>query len=807
MKHTKKLLAILLILCMVFTLTCTALAEDGKDMAGKIVILHSNDVHGAVDGYAKIAGLRDEYAAKGAEVILADAGDFSQGDPYVSVSKGATAIQLMNAAGYDVATLGNHEFDFGYDQLMANLKDAKFKVLCSDVMKDGKAILDGCAILEKGGVKIGFFGLETPETYTKVNPGLIQGVTFTQGDELYANAQTQIDKLKADGADIIVCLSHLGVDAESEPNRSVDVFAKTTGIDIMLDGHSHTVMTEGENKEPIQSTGTKFANVGVVVIDGSTKKIVENKLVPAADIKDNEAVLAEAKKIKAEVDEQYGAVFAKSEVELNGDKAPGNRNVETNLGDLITDSMLWSVLNAGSIDVPDENVVAITNGGGIRAWIHKGDVTMKDVNTVLPFGNTIAVVYVKGSELLEALEASAQAVPGALGGFPQVAGMKITIDSYKEYDKGDQYPSSTYFGPKSIQRVTINEINGKAFDENATYAVVTNNFCAAGGDTYYAFKAASAQFDTSIPMDEALMQYIKEELKGVIGEAYDMPQGRITVLHDHDIKAIDKVAPTCEKDGAEAHWKCSVCGEVYSDAAGEHVMKHPVAIAAIGHDWDEGKVTKEPTTYAEGEKTFTCKNDPEHIKTEAIAKLEKCPGEDKCPSAKLVDVDRSKDSWSHLPIDWAFATGVTDGKDDTHFGPNDGCTRAQAVTFLWRAEGRPDPTIEKCGFVDVPDDAYYQKAVLWAFENHITDGVDDTHFNPNDTCSRAHIVTFLCRVMKGEAGAKNPFEDVPAEKWFTDAVLWAFENNVTDGIDDTHFGPGNDCTRAQIVTFIYRAKV
>ncbi len=710
MKHTKKLLAILLVLCMVFTLTCTALAEDGKDMAGKIVILHSNDVHGALEGYAKIAGLRDDYADRGAEVILADAGDFSQGDPYVSVSKGATAIQLMNAAGYDVATLGNHEFDFGYDQLMANLKDAKFKVLCSDVMKDGKAILDGYTILEKGGVKIGFFGLETPETYTKVNPGLIQGVTFTQGDELYANAQTQIDKLKADGADIIVCLSHLGVDAESEPNRSVDVFAKTTGIDIMLDGHSHTVMTEGENKEPIQSTGTKFANVGVVVIDGSTKKIVENKLVPAADIKDNEAVLAEAKKIKAEVDEQYGAVFAKSEVELNGDKAPGNRNMETNNGDLITDAMLWSVLNAGSINVPDENVVAITNGGGIRAWIHKGDVSMKDLNTVLPFGNTIAVVYVKGAELLEALEASTYCTPTAVGGFPQIAGMKITINTDNEYDKGDQYPGSTYFGPKSISRVTIDEINGLPFDESATYAVVTNNFCAAGGDTYYAFKAASDQFDTSIPLDEALIQYVKEELNGVIGEEYAEPQGRIFIGSAEEIAARD----------ADALYEAVKDIREDKDALTEESYK---AIDDALKAYEAAKTPAEKIKAIEGVK-------------DALRDIEFVPNDFK---------DVKKDAWYAPAVDYAEATGLMNGVADNMFAPDGKMTRGMVVTVLYRMEGEPDVTGVKTPFTDVSADAYYADAVAWAFDNGIVDGMSDTTFVPNDPVTREQMSAILMR--------------------------------------------------------------
>ena len=197
--------------------------------------------------------------------------------------------------------------------------------------------------------------------------------------------------------------------------------------------------------------------------------------------------------------------------------------------------------------------------------------------------------------------------------------------------------------------------------------------------------------------------------------------------------------------------------------------------------------------------------DPEHTKTEPIEKLPACDGKDDCVSKQFEDVDRSEDSWYHAPVDWAFTAKVTDGTTDTTFSPNDPCTRAQAVTFLWRASGSPDPTLTENPFEDVAEDAYYYKAVLWAVENEITDGVDDTHFDPNGTCTRAHIVTFLFRCAKGEAGAENPFEDVPEGKWFTEAVLWAVANEITDGVDDTHFAPDDNCTRAHIVTFLYRA--
>lgn len=195
--------------------------------------------------------------------------------------------------------------------------------------------------------------------------------------------------------------------------------------------------------------------------------------------------------------------------------------------------MRWKVLqNKDGLTVNEDHVVAITNGGGIRAAIAKGDVTKKDINTVLPFGNTVAVVYVTGEQLLEALEASTFSTPTAVGGFPQVSGINFTIHTGKAYDKNDAtYPESTYYGPKTINRVVINSVNGKEFKANEVYAVVTNNFCAAGGDTYYAFKAASAQFDTGIPLDEAVMEYVTKELKGVIGEQYAAPQGRITYFN------------------------------------------------------------------------------------------------------------------------------------------------------------------------------------------------------------------------------------------------------------------------------------
>ena len=543
----RKVLALLLSVVMTLTLlVSSAWADEPKPLDGKTVILHTNDVHGSIELYAKVAAMKGDYEAQGAQVILADAGDYSQGTVYVSVNKGKDAVTMMNAAGYDVATIGNHEFDYGYAQLKSNLNSAAFDVVCANVLQDGSPVFDAYTKISKGGVQVAFVGLETPEAQTKANPALIQGLTFLAGDEMYDAVQTQVDAARTAGADIVIVLTHLGVDSSSEPNTSYDLYEKVTGIDFIIDGHSHTVMTKGPEGEPIQSTGTALNNIGVITIDNATKKIESNELIPiwhteevdgkevtVYDYTKSDATVAnDAKAIIDPIDADYDQKFAESAVDLNGAKAPGNRTEETNLGDLITDAMMWAIkTKAPGVDM--NNAVAITNGGGIRAAIAKGDITKKDVNTVLPFGNTLAVVYVKGSELLEALEVSTYCTPKSLGGFPQFAGMEVELNTACEYDANDTtYPGSTYFGPKSINRITIKTVNGKAFDKDATYAVITNNFLAAGGDTYYAFAAAQTQFDTGLPLDEILMEYITVELNGVVTDKYAAPQGRLTIVNN-----------------------------------------------------------------------------------------------------------------------------------------------------------------------------------------------------------------------------------------------------------------------------------
>ena len=785
MKHMKKLLSLLLVLCLVLSLSCTAFAAGAeKPLDGKTVILHSNDVHGAIDLYAAMAALKADYEAQGAEVILADAGDYSQGTVYVSVNKGADAVTMMNATGYDVVTLGNHEFDYGYAQLAENMKAAKFQVLCADVLgADGKTIYDANTIIEKGGVKIGFFGLETPEAQTKANPKLIQGLKFlagAEGKELYDCAAAQVADLKAKGADLVVCLAHLGVDESSEPYTSYDLAKNVQGIDFIIDGHSHTVMTAGPNGEAIQSTGTAFANIGVITIDNATKKIESNELkaiwhkekidgksVTVVDYKTrDEKVAAAAKAIIDPIDKAYGEKFAVSEVALNGAKAPnGNRDSETNLGDLITDAMLWKVLADAEITVPEENVVAITNGGGIRASIGVGDVTKKDINTVLPFGNTLAVVYVKGSELLEALEASTYCTPESIGGFPQVAGMQFTVATYETYDKNDEsYPNSTYYGPKTINRVTIGSINGKDFDPEATYAVITNNFVAGGGDTYYAFAAATNQFDTGLPLDEVVMEYITKELKGVIGETYAEPAGRIVVDQG--------VAPAIADVQSMVMGEASYTAESYK------------AYAAV-----EAKLAAAKT---EAERVALCAE-----LRAAVSGL------------KVVEntFDDATSGWYKPAVDFAQASGLMSGMGDNKFAPDVTTTRAMVAQVMYELADEPDVSDLTCPLSDVDSTAWYADAVTWAYNAGVVSGYEDGTFRPGRAITRQEMAVMFYGMLFGTdsilveddikitLGAFKDGDTVAS--WAREAVAVCYISGIMVG-DNGSFKPTDLLSRAQL---------
>ena len=668
----KKLLSLFLVLALAFSLCVGVLAEEpAGELAGEIVILHTNDVHGAISSYAKVAALKADYEAKGAEVLLMDAGDYIQGEPYVSVSQGETAIRLMNYVGYDVATIGNHEFDYGYENLAKLAAAAEFPIIAANVMYNGKTAFEANKVFElESGVKVGVFGLSTPETATKAHPGKIKGVTFLSGDDMNKAAQAQVDELTAAGCDYIICLGHLGIDDSSKGYRSVDLLEAVTGIDVFIDGHSHSSLDDvkalvGEDCKVgdtlLTSTGTKLATVGAVVIseDGISIESVDLEKYEGSD----DVVEEAAQLVIDEVDAAYGEVFAKSEVELCGEKAPGNRT----------------------------------------------DITKKDVNTVLPFGNTVAYVTVKGSVLLEALEASTYCTPEAVGAFPQVAGINFTVDTNKVFDQGEQYPGSTYYAPASINRVTIESINGKAFDPEATYVVVTNDFLAAGGDTYYAF-SVSTSVDTGIPMDEAVMSYITEELKGVVtAEKYGEPQGRITVLEP------------VFTDVVEGKWYYDAVMTAYEKELMNGVTAN----------------TFEPLTAMNRAMLVTM-----------LYRLEGSPAVEGNVSETFTDC---KDTAYYAnAVLWAFQNEIVTGRGETTFAPLSNLTRQEMAVILYnymKYKGADEVTEPELSYSDADKVASWATAaVAYCTQTELMNGVTAETFDPAGSANRAMGATVLVRI-------------------------------------------------------------
>ena len=454
----KKLIALLLAVCMVLGLMTTVFAADEK--SNDIVILYTNDVHCAVDdniGYAGLAAYKKEMQAAYNYVALVDCGDSVQGDVIGTLSKGEYLVDIMNEVGYDFASFGNHEFDYTLPQLQKLIDKAKYQYLCCNLTytaKDGKGLTGYKAyeIKTYGNTKVAFVGIDTPESFTKSTPTYFQDAngnfvySFAEGNngaDLYNKVQETVNAAKKDGATYVVAIAHLGIDESSEPWRSTDLIANTTGIDVVLDGHSHSTIEKEmvKNKDgkeiPLSSTGTKLVNIGKLTIsDGKfTTELVTNYAVK------DDATDAFVKSIQEKNEALVNTVVAKSSVDLTTKRADGTRairNRETNLGDLCADA--YRAISGADI--------ALVNGGGIRADIPAGDITYGQIIKVHPYGNALCVVEATGQEIIDALEWTARNTMstysdgensvGEMGGFLQVSGLKYTIDTtVKSSAKGD----------------------------------------------------------------------------------------------------------------------------------------------------------------------------------------------------------------------------------------------------------------------------------------------------------------------------------------------------------------------------------
>lgn len=506
-KTTKKLLSLLLSAILIVTALFSAVSVFAADeYEGKTVIIYTSNLRGDVDKLPKISAVKQDFLHKGANVVLADTGNFLQGSLYASADKGYTVFTLMEKTGYHIVALGKYDFAFGNAQTGAKPHGTLKQYLTlsellnggeNDLLKKDPSSIAAvstnatgantyftftghmCATAEFDNIH--FFGYTDPSVTTHVLESSLENITFSE-----------LKSVKEDGK-FTVCLSNAG-------NVDADLC--------------------------IAPAGNEF-EIGAYVIDAD--KNITKLNINLNDYEDDETVLNEVTPARSKIDGDYPEnSLAKSKVVING-LQKDVRGKETGLGNLWCDALL-DYANKTALEVDSDNVVAIWNGGNLRDFLYDGNINIADIHKVLPFPNTVAIAYVKGSTLLEALEAAGQYDAA----FAHVAGMKYTINTAVEFEGGEEYEDSTYKQPLS-NRVTIDEINGKDFDKDAVYAVVTSNMIFNGGDTYLAFKNNKAEgynsYNSSDKVVAVVWNYIKDALGGTIPEKYGQTEGRINFVN------------------------------------------------------------------------------------------------------------------------------------------------------------------------------------------------------------------------------------------------------------------------------------
>ena len=741
MRTGKKLLALLLALSMALSLTVTAFAEDESaagseaapaeettetageetaaagetEAAGGVTVLYTNDIHTYITKdltYSKVAAYKDSLE----NVLLVDAGDHIQGTAYGSMDKGATIAQLMNAAGYDLATLGNHEFDYGMDGCMAAIEAADFPYVSCNFYHEangvaGENVLDSYKVFEVGGVKIAFIGITTPESFTKSTPSYFQdengnyiyGIAGgTDGEALYTAVQNAIDAASAE-ADYVIALGHLGVDESSQPWTSREVIANTTGLDAFIDGHSHTtipmeeVTDEGGSTVILTQTGSYLDAVGQMTIaaDGTiTTQLLtaENlaEVTPDAEVKAIEDAWV------AELDEQLGQVIGYSQVTLDNYDAEGNRLVrkqETNTGDFAADA-LYYLFDEMDLDVD----VAVMNGGGVRNEAVTGEISYQTCKAIHTFGNVACLQTVTGQQLLDALEWGAKDVTadGSVenGGFLHVSGLRYTINTaipstVQQDDKGVWTG-----GPTGAYRVTnvevLNNETGayEPLDLTAQYNLAGYNYTLRDlGDGFAMFDGAVNVLDYVSEDYMVLANYVESF---PVDEATGLPtipadsqyaevtgNGRITIVNEP--VAEEPVETTGYTDVSEANWYYEAVTYVTENSlmAGETETTFAPAAAVTGE-----ALTAALNAVSSAEAAA----DGETVTREALAVLlwtRAGSPEAETDLSAFADAD-TVSAENQTAVAWAVAQGLLQGNADGTLDLDGVVTRAQAATVVMR---------------------------------------------------------------------------------------------------------------------------
>ena len=715
----KKLLGFIVCVSMIIcSFAVTVLATDTES----IVILYENDVHCAVEGYSKLAAMKNELKTEYEYVGVVSSGDFVQGGTLGAVSKGEYIVKLMNLVGYDAIGLGNHEFDYCISRLEELYEMSETKYISCNFAKLGeeKSYFEPYRIVSYGDVDIAYIGIITPETVTSARPSQFRdenGELLYTFNELNLSdiVQKNIDEVTKAGADYVIALSHIGYDESGKLYDITDVIESTDGLDVVLDAHSHSVIEEKIIKDKsgeevlLTSTGTGFKHIGKLTIANDTfdTELIETENYTKTDAK-VDAYIAEIKESYSELGNRR---IGESKVELITHNQEGIRLVrtaETNLGNLGSDA-LRIVTNAD---------VSYANGGGLRAPIKAGDISFNDIFSVFPFNNRIVTAEVTGQVLLDMLEMSMISYPEEDGAFPHVSGMTFSVD--KSIPSSVKVDESGFFtGVDGERRVYDVKVLDK---ESGTYKdlKLDEKYIIASSDYYVlSFGSGMSMFkDAKVVESEGMLdvevveRYITDNLKGVIGEEYKNVDRRITFT-----------------DG-----KATTSPDTFGDLTAEYTEAAKFVL-------DNGFMT------GVTENTFA----PEQLlnRAEAVTVLWRMAG---CPivnyAMSFKDVEK-ENSYTEA-VRWAASEGIVNGYTDDVFAPFDEITREQLAVIMWRYAKNENKDVsigENTNILSYEDvfavSDYAIPAFQWTCGSKIMSGKTNSTLSPKEEVSRIQFASVL----------------------------------------------------------------
>lgn len=697
----RRALSLVLALVMALSLAVGVSAEEGDALKGAVVVIHTGDVHGTLEGYAKVAAMKETYEAAGAYVLLLDAGGFAGGSPYVQSSRGQNAVELMNAAGYGAAAAGESELRYGQDQLRTLTEQAEFSLLSANVMK-GAPLLPTHRIFETpDGLKIGVFGLTAPEAAGALSPSAGEGLTFLTGNALVRAAKNEAADLRKAGCELVICLSHLGLKGD---DGALNLLKQAEGIDLMIDGHAHSTLEEVKRATggtcmvgdtALTAAGSSFAEVGVsVYMDGA---IVTRSLPLNTITVSDEAVAEQAGAMIADVDRRQGETIAAVPVLLTG--GTDARTGETNLGDLVADAMLvWTGRRAG---LTGEHTVdaALLSGGVLRDGIAAGDVCRADIAAALTPGETLCTIRVPGAALAEALESMTAAAPKESPAFPQMAWMSLVLDAMEKFESDGYYPGTDQLRPAALRRVAVSAVGSEGFDPEATYTIALNSGLKPAAFAPY----ERTRVNWGEPLEDVLAFYLMEE--------------------DTDLALYRESVGWLESYG-------------YRDVTGDNWYAPAVRyVSTTGLMQGSGGLFRPGDTMNRA------------MLVTVLYRMAGSPAVE--GDSPFTDVPAGK--WYTDAVLWASRNGIVQGQTASTFDPNGSITRQQLATFLYRyAKAKPVQT-DLSAFTDAGQvSAYAADPMAWAVSHGLISGTASATLAPRDTASRAMVATVLMRYQNQE---------------------------------------------------------